>query len=321
MSIVVENLVRTYETTKGTIRRQKKSVTGLDGVSFSVAPGELFGLVGPNGAGKTTLIKILTTLLLPTSGKVEVLGYDERRHEREIRKHINFIFGGERGLYNRVSGYDNLRYFADLYKVNPKIAKTRCEDLLHLVGLWGRHDERVEGYSKGMKQRLHIAKLLINDPQVVFLDEPTIGLDPVAARTLRDLIRDMQGRGITILLTSHYMEEMEQLCDRIAVLRDGKFIELDTPVNLKRHIVGLDVVELQLLGVLDDLAVSLQQLPYIDTVSVSSSGQSQTLRVQTHDAPAAADAIRNALPHADLSRLVIRQPNLEDAYVRLMERS
>ncbi|MBN1680174.1 MAG: ABC transporter ATP-binding protein [Anaerolineae bacterium] len=290
----------------------------MNGISFDVQPGEIFGMVGPNGAGKTTLIKILATLLLPTSGTAQVLGYDVVHHERRIRQHINFILGGERGLYWRLSGYDNLRYFADLYRLDRATAETRCKDLLTLVGLWDRHDERVEGYSKGMKQRLHIAKALINEPRVLFLDEPTIGLDPLAARMLRELISEIRSRGITIFLTSHYMWEMEILCDRLAVLCDGKIITLDSPANLKNHVNGLEVVELQVLGTLDEVADRLRARPYIDTVSLSSSGHAQTIRVQTDDAQATISEIRQSLPGIDLSRLVVRPPNLEDAYIKLV---
>lgn len=317
-TVVVEDLWRVYETTIGVLRRQRRSVEALRGISLEVTPAQIFGLVGPNGAGKTTLIKILTTLLIPTKGRAWVLGFDVAREEGKIRPRINFIFGGERGLYWRLSGEDNLRYFADLYRVERRVAEGRIEDLLQMVGLWERREERVEGYSKGMKQRLHIAKALINDPQVLFLDEPTIGLDPVAARALRELIGEIRGRGVTIFLTSHYMWEMETLCDQIAVLKEGQIITTDTPSNLKSHIRGLEVVELQVLGGIGVVDTRLRPLPHIVSVSISSSGHVQTLRVQTHDTEATIAEIRAALPDADLSRLVVRPPNLEDAYVKLV---
>jgi len=317
-TVIVENLSRVYETSVGVIKRRKRAIEALRDVSLQVHPSEIFGLVGPNGAGKTTLIKILTTLLIPTQGRARVLGFDVARQERQIRPRINFIFGGERGLYWRLSGQDNLRYFADLYRVDRKIAEARVERLLNMVGLWERREERVEGYSKGMKQLLHVAKVLINEPQVLFLDEPTIGLDPVAARALRELIGEIRGRGVTVFLTSHYMWEMETLCDRVAVLKEGQIIALDTPANLKQFVRGLKVVELQVLGGLNGTDERLRSLPYVDSVSVSASGHVQTLRVQTNDAQATVAEIRAALPDADLSRLIVRPPNLEDAYVKLV---
>ncbi|MGD2156569.1 MAG: ABC transporter ATP-binding protein [Anaerolineales bacterium] len=317
-TVLVENLSRDYHTSVGVIKRQKRTIHALKNVSLQVQPGEIYGLVGPNGAGKTTLIKVLTTLLLPTTGRAEVLGFDVAKQPRHIRPLVNFILGGERGLYWRISGQDNLRYFADLYRVKPQVAEKRSQELLKMVGLWERRQERVEGYSKGMKQRLHIAKALINDPQVLFLDEPTIGLDPVAARAVRELISEIRGRGVTIFLTSHYMWEMETLCDRIAVLREGEIVTIDTPANLKRYVNGLEVVELQVLGGLSDVPEKLGQRADVTVVSVSTSGHVQTLRVQTNNSQATLAEIRTTLPEVDLSRLVVRPPNLEDAYVQLV---
>src|SRR6266516_6122898 len=177
--IEARDLKRVYKTTTGVIRRKPLEVEAVCGVSFAIQQGELFGLLGPNGAGKTTTIKMLNTLLLPTGGIARVLGLDVVRQAREVRKRIGYVFGGERGVYERLSGYDNLRYFAELYGVPPKLQKPRIEELLELVGLKGREHERAEGYSRGMKQRLHVARGLLHDPEVLFLDEPTIGLDPV----------------------------------------------------------------------------------------------------------------------------------------------
>src|ERR671923_1329770 len=169
------DLHRTYRTSTGVLRRKWMNVEAVRGVSFEIEQGELFGLLGPNGAGKTTTIKMLITLLIPTKGTARVLGYDVVKDAREVRKRIGYVFGGERGVYERLSGYDNLRYFAELYGVPPKIQKQRIEELLELVGLKGREHERAEGYSRGMKQRLHVARGLLHDPQVLFLDEPTLG--------------------------------------------------------------------------------------------------------------------------------------------------
>src|SRR5215204_3362380 len=234
MSVVEAiDLHRTYRTSTGTIRRKWIDVEAVRGVSFAIEKGELFGLLGPNGAGKTTTIKMLITLLLPTSGTARVLGIDVVKNPQEVRKRIGYVFGGERGVYERLSGYDNLRYFAELYGVPPGEQKRRIEELLELVGLRGREHERAEGYSRGMKQRLHVARGLLHDPEVIFLDEPTFGLDPVGARDVRATIASLTDAGKTILLTTHYMFEADALCDRIAVIAAGTIVASGTPSDLK----------------------------------------------------------------------------------------
>ncbi len=190
-AIQVNHLRRVFRATLGVVKRSIKEVVAVEDISFEVQPGELFGLLGPNGAGKTTTVKMLTTLLIPTSGAAQVLGYDVVKQAEAIRPRIGFIFGGERGLYWRLSAIDNLRYFASLYQLDPDVTKQRIPYLLELVGLADRGREKVEGYSRGMKQRLHIARTLLHDPELLFLDEPSIGLDPVAAREMRQIVRDL----------------------------------------------------------------------------------------------------------------------------------
>lgn len=317
-TVAVSHLSRSYERTSGFLRRRRQMTPALTDVSLTVQKGEIFGLIGPNGAGKTTLIKILTTLLTPTSGRAEVLGLDVATQARQIRPQINFIFGGERGLYWRLSAYGNLSYFADLYQIDRKVAKARIQHYLTLVDLWDRRHEQVEGFSKGMKQRLHIAKALINSPKVLFLDEPTLGLDPVAARTLRTLIRDVRANGVTIFLTSHYMFEMEALCDRIAVLKGGAIVKLDTPAGLKQLLHGLDVVELQLPGTGAEVESHLRQRPEIVSITMTDSGHLQTLTIQSQDVPATITFLQHTCTAFDLARLIRRPPNLEDVYVKLV---
>src|SRR5579875_2286090 len=210
-AIEVEGLVRSYRTSTGVLQRRRVRVEALRGIEFSVERGELFGLLGPNGAGKTTTIKVLTTLLLPSAGSARVLGFDVARQAREVRPRIGYVFGGDRGLYDRLSALDNLSYFADVYRVPLRLKRQRIAELLELVGLRGRERERVETFSRGMRQRLHIARGLLHDPPVLFLDEPTIGLDPVGARELRELVAGLRDRGKTILLTTHYMFEADEL--------------------------------------------------------------------------------------------------------------
>src|SRR5881227_679334 len=233
-AIEAENLRRTYKQTSGFLRRRTKTIEAVRGIDFAVDKGELFGLLGPNGAGKTTTIKMLITLLIPTTGSARVLGYDVVKDAREVRRRIGYVFGGEKGLYERLSAWDNLRYFAELYGVPPREQRPRIEYLFELVGLSGREKERVEGYSRGMRQRLHIARGLLHDPPVVFLDEPTIGVDPVGARELRATIASLTETGKTVLLTTHYMFEADALCDRIAVIAQGEIVATGSPAELKR---------------------------------------------------------------------------------------
>jgi ABC-2 type transport system ATP-binding protein len=317
-TIEVQDLKRVYHVTTGVIRRSTKEVLAVDGISFAVAPGELFGLLGPNGAGKTTTVKMLTTLLLPTSGSARVSEFDVVDQAQEVRKRIGFIFGGERGLYWRLSGYDNLRYFASLYHVKPDTAKQRIPELLELVGLSDRADEKVEGYSRGMKQRLHVARTLLHDPEILFLDEPTIGLDPVGARRLRQVIREMQLAGKTILLTTHYMFEADALCDRIGVIDQGKIVALDTPEGLKSHVSDLAVIDVEVFGVPEDRLELLRSKPFVDTLSVDNRDHKQLLRVQTPMGSEAVPEVMAALEGLRMGRVQVREPTLEDAYVRLV---
>lgn len=231
--IEVNNLKREYVTTKGWVRGKKSSLMAVDGIDFSVSEGEIFGLLGENGAGKTTTIKMLITLLAPTSGVCKVLGCDTFKEADKVRGQINFVFGGEMGVYRRLSARDNLLYFAGLYKIKGEEAKRRTEELLKLVELEEAADRLVETYSKGMIQRLQIARGLINNPKIIFMDEPTVGLDPLGANMLRDIIRKLKEEGRTVLLTTHYMQEADELCDNIAIIHKGKIVALDTPAQLK----------------------------------------------------------------------------------------
>ncbi|MGT2910773.1 ABC transporter ATP-binding protein [Streptococcus cameli] len=222
--VKVQHLSREYSEKKHFFKHRTHRVKAVEDISFEIYPGEIFGLLGPNGAGKSTTIKVLSTMLLPTSGRVEILGFDVQSEEAKIREKINFIFGGERSLYFRLSAADNLHYFADLYKIPRKQQLDLVPHLLELVGLYEVGSRRVETFSKGMKQRLQIARALLNDPEIIFLDEPSIGLDPAGALELRQLIEELANRGKTILLTTHYMPEAEELCDRIAIINHGKMV-------------------------------------------------------------------------------------------------
>lgn len=317
-AIVLDHLRRVFHPKIGVLRRTTKEIIAVEDISFEIGKGELFGLLGPNGAGKTTTVKMLATLLIPTAGSARIQGYDVVQNANEVRKHIGFIFGGERGLYWRLSGIDNLRYFASLYHVDPQVAKKRIPYLLEMVGLQGRGNERVEGYSRGMKQRLHVARTLLHDPQTLFLDEPTIGLDPVGAREFRQVIRNLQMEKKTILLTTHYMFEADALCQRVAVINHGRILALDSPEGLKQHVSDLSVIELEVFGIPPEIIERLRAQPYIDAVAVQNRDQRQVLQVQSLRGSAAVPDLMASLNGVHVGRVQVREPTLEDAYVRLV---
>jgi ABC-2 type transport system ATP-binding protein len=316
--IEVENLTRTYRSRKGLLRRRTTTIEALRGISFAIERGELYGLLGPNGAGKTTTIKILTTLLLPTSGSARVLGFDPARQPREVRKRIGYVFGGERGLYERLSALDNLRYFADLYRVPVADKRRRIAELLDLVGLTGREGERVETYSRGMRQRLHIARGLLHDPEILFLDEPTIGLDPVGARELRDTIASLRDAGKTVLLTTHYMFEADALCNRIAVIADGRFVATGTPADLKGLVADRTIIELETFGATEAAIDRLRALAGVTGVAVEERDQTQVVVVQAAIGAELVQHILRELDGAAVGKVAMREPTLEDAYVELV---
>jgi ABC-2 type transport system ATP-binding protein len=318
-AIEAKGLAREY-VTRSFFGAVVKVTKALDGIDFSVKRGELFGLIGPNGAGKTTTVKILTTLLSQTSGEAYILGLDVRRDLYEIRRRIGIVFGGERGLYNRVSALDNMRYFSDLYGVDPALAKLRIPQLLEAVGLADRAEEKVEKYSRGMKQRLHFAKALVHDPELLVLDEPTIGLDPGGARDIRNMVRELKSRGKTILLTTHYMFEAEELCQRVAVISKGKIVALDTPSELKKLVRDISVIELRTYDATMDYVEKLKRLPNVVRVVADLDSEVQTIRIQS---PLGADLLPQVTaalpPYAKMIDRTIKEPTLEDAYLRLVE--
>ncbi len=317
-AIEVRDLRKTYVTHRGTFRRTRTENVALDGISLAIEPGELFGLLGPNAAGKTTTTKILTTLLLPDSGWASVLGLDVVRQTSALRRRIGFVFGGERGLYWRLSGLDNLRYFADLYGISPDVSKRRIGDLLGRLGLNGREHDKVEHYSRGMKQRLHLARGLLNDPEVLFLDEPTIGLDPVGARELRKLIRELANVGKTVFLTTHYMFEADAICDRIAVIKKGAIVAEGTPSSIKKLVEHLGIVEFESAPLAPGHLRALRQLPGVSSVSVVEREVAQLVTIHCVRPADVMTHLGMVLDGVALERVSSRDPTLEDAYVQLV---
>lgn len=205
-----------------------KSITAVDHISFNVAPGEIFGFLGPNGAGKTTTIRMLTGQLLPTAGTAKVAGYDIISEREQLKMEIGVIFEFQ-NLYERLSARDNLNFMRILYGIN----RSRVDEVLEVVGLSDQAKTQLKTFSNGMKQRLLIARGMLHEPSVLFMDEPTKGLDPSIARSIRQLIGQLANQQCTIFLTTHYMEEADRLCDRIAIIDHGKIIAKGSPSQLK----------------------------------------------------------------------------------------
>jgi ABC-2 type transport system ATP-binding protein len=326
-AIEVRGLTKTFEKRKERGWRgwgkPRERTTALAGVDLEVRRGELFGLLGPNAAGKTTLVKVLSTLLLPTGGGARVLGLDVATQGDAVRRQVGVVLGGERALYWRLTGRENLWYFSQLYNMPRAQALPRIEAQLELVGLADRADERVETYSKGMKQRLHIARGLLNDPEVLLLDEPTIGLDPQAARTLRALVRRVVAeQGKTVVLTTHYMYEADEIAERVAILHRGRIVACDTPAALKaRHAEG-GAYRVTVRASEDGrVRAALAAMPGARIVAEQPEDGGTTYRlVAAEGAPAGlASALARAVLDAkgQLLGLQQEQPTLEDVFVRL----
>jgi len=233
LAIEAKNLVKKFN-----------GLTAVNDLSFEVNPGEIFGLLGPNGAGKTTIIKMLTTLIPATSGQAKVFGYDINKQKSRVRSCIGIVFQ-EPALDNRLTGYENLDFHARLYGMQRILRKKRIEEVLSLVGLEDKARNLVKNYSGGMKRRLEIARGLMHYPNILFLDEPTLGLDPQTRRNIWEYIKKLnEVEKITIVLTTHYMEEADSLCQRVAIIDFGKIVALDTPKNLK-NLLGGDVISVE----------------------------------------------------------------------------
>jgi len=217
--------------------------TAVNHLDFEVKKGEIFGFLGPNGAGKTTTVRMLTGIIKPDSGKVSIMGIDIRRDPIRAKQHMGVV-PELSNAYTELTAWNNLQFIAELYGVPKKDARQRAEELLGMFDLYERKDHKVSTFSKGMKQKLILSMSLMNDPNIIFLDEPTSGLDVMSARLIKDMLLELNKEGKTIFLTTHYMEEANQLCNRIAVINHGKIAAIDAPEKLKMKVGGLEWVEI-----------------------------------------------------------------------------
>lgn len=302
-------------------KEPKAMFTAVSGVDLQIQRGEIFGLLGPNGAGKSTTIRMLCTLLEPTSGTARVNGFDTVKQANDVRRSLGTLLAGERSIYWKLSGRENLEYFAALYHIPSAVAKKRVDELIERMEIKDRADELVEKYSTGMRQRIAIAKALLARPPILLLDEPTLGLDPQAARRLRELIAELKQEGHTILLTTHYMEEADQLSDRIGIIDTGKIIALDTPEGLKRRIDQKEVIRLELTGWHEDIGDKLRAIAGVENLLAHQQGEADLWEVNMQ-----AQNSRAVLPRlvesisGNGTRLVnmnIVKPSLEDVFIHL----
>jgi ABC-2 type transport system ATP-binding protein len=311
-AIRTRELTRVFATASG-VR------TAVDRLTFEVPQGILFTLLGPNGAGKTTVVKLLTTLLLPSHGTATVHGYDVVKDLGEVRRLIGVSFGGDRGLYTRATVRENLQYFGNLYSLPVRQMRSRMNQLLSMVGLADRAGEPVERLSRGMRQRLHIARALLHDPAVLFLDEPSVGLDPWAARDLRLLLRGLRQQGKTIVLTTHSMTEAEELSDHIVILARGRVIRSGTVAALRQSMAASAMIEVEGPWIDPDHCRAWQALPGVTALRVETR---EGLHVVTMACSDHAQAQAVSLQVAQLYpryRLAVRDPTLEDAYLHVTQ--
>jgi ABC-2 type transport system ATP-binding protein len=276
----IEKLSKTYRTRQrnGLFKSEEKLVEALKGVSFEIQPGEIFGLLGPNGAGKTTLIKCLTTLLLPTSGQAWVNGYELTKQDNAIRATVGCMLMGERGLYWKLTGRENMVFFGALYHLSPEARRRRADEIIERLNLGEIADRSVETYSSGQKMKLAFAKALINDAPLLILDEPTNTLDVPSAHELRAVVRELNREGKTIIYTTHIMAEAETMCSRVAIIDRGEVLALGTVADLKTSLNRDAVIRIE--GVISAKASqAVEALPGVTRAALNAVNGSTQLTV------------------------------------------
>ena len=302
-------------------KEPKAMFTAVNGVDIQIQRGEIFGLLGPNGAGKSTTIRMLCTLLEPTSGTAHVNGYDIVKQANDVRRSLGTVLAGERSIYWKLTGRENLEYFAALYHIPSAIAKKRVDELIERMELKDRANELVEKYSTGMRQRVAIAKALLARPPILLLDEPTLGLDPQAARNLRELIAQLKQEGHTILLTTHYMEEADQLSDRIGIIDTGKIIALDTPEGLKHRIDQKEFIRLEVSGWQGYIAEKLLAMQEVENLVARRQPEADMWEVSmqaTNSRVVLPKLVENISQNGTrLVNMNIVKPSLEDVFIHL----
>jgi ABC-2 type transport system ATP-binding protein len=322
-SVRTENLGRIYKI-RGSNKDQPKELVALQDVNLQVASGELFGLLGPNGAGKTTLIKILTTLLAPTAGRAWVAGFDVAGQPDKVRPRINMVSGGESSGYGLLTVRENLWMFAQFYGMSSSVANRRIKELLDIVGLGDRMNTKSADLSTGLRQKMNIVRGFLTDPDVLFLDEPTLGLDVGASRDVRQFIQRWltENPGRTLILTTHYMVEAEELCDRVAIINKGRVLACDTPGNLKRELQSEAIFRIET-SPLDGLYPStFESIPGVRKVTCQPLEDRSSLQFILDEEPVLGEVINHmTASNLRIMNLTKSEPSLEDVFVELVGRS
>jgi len=290
------------------------SLVALNDISFSVTKGETFGFLGPNGAGKTTTIRILTGITVPTGGVARIFGKDIVSETIAARRTMGIVHETS-NIYTDLTAWQNLMFSAQLYDVGKAEREKRGQDLLDLFGLWERKDDRTNGFSKGMKRRLTLAMGLINDPKLLFLDEPTSGLDVQSNLIIRDVIRDLTSRGVTVFLTTHNIEEANLTCDRVAIINRGTIAAIDSPEKLKKTIQSVQSVEVSLDPVPPQAEDGLSGIATVSEVRKLG----DKFRLITEDPPAVIDGVMHYAKAHEVRVISVNTygPSLEDVFIRL----
>ena len=316
LAIETSALGRIYKI-RGSKKGEQKELVALQDVNLQIQPGELFGLLGPNGAGKTTLIKVLTTLLAPTTGWAKVAGIDVLKNPEAVRQQINMVSGGESSGYGLLTVRENLWMFAQFYGIATDEANRRIKTLLEIVGIADRANTRSSNLSTGLRQKMNIVRGFLTDPQVLFLDEPTLGLDVGAARDVRQFIRRWmdEDRHRTLLLTTHYLVEAEELCDRVAIINKGTIAAIDAPERLKKTIRSVQSIEFSFNRNSPDQLDELRLLPGADDVRKAG----DKFKIYTGDPSEVIDAVMTYARSHDLKVISITTlgPSLEDVFIKL----
>lgn len=317
-AVETRELTRVFNPKK---KKEGKSVTALDHVDLRIEQGELFGLLGPNGAGKTTLLKILSTLLLPTSGKAYVAGFDVDRQFQDVRKHINMVSGGEVSGYGLLTVRENLWMFTQFYGIKSAVAFQRIDEMLAQFGLADKKNEKVRTLSTGQRQKMNIIRGFVTDPDIIFLDEPTLGLDVNASRVIRDYIVGWVEKQPekTVLLTTHYMAEADQLCDRIAIIDGGKILACDTPDNLKKLVKTATMLKIDTTYLGDKQALSTLSGVEKFTFTDDPTNNLTSLKFVLQDESAVSDIV-SEIVRSGSKILALRktEPTLEDVFIRMV---
>lgn len=322
LAVKTEELTRVFRLRKREAREGRREILALDRVNLEVPRGELFGLLGPNGAGKTTLIKILATLLAPTSGRAFVAGVDVVANPAEVRRHINMVCGGETSGYGLLTVEENLWMFAQFYGIPSREARRRIQELLSLVGLADRAKTKVYHLSSGMRQKMNIVRGFLTDPEILFLDEPTLGLDVQTARTIREFVRNWlrEHPDRTILLTTHYMHEADELCDRVAIIDRGRILACAAPSELKRMLQREAVFRLYVEGVADARA-ALDGMPGVRALAQEAEDSRLRLDLILAEEGVLVSVLsRLQEAGAKLAELRKEEPTLEDVFLALVGR-